>query len=384
MKIAIISPTFPPYAGGIGNVAAFNAKELIKLGHQVVVFTPFYQPVKEEISDVPVVRLKPLFKYGNAAFVPSLCWQLYGFDIIHLHYPFFGGAEVIWLCAQRLKRKKAKIILHYHMDTVGQGLLKFIFKFHNQFILPRIVRKVDKIIFTSLDYGQDSNLSKLLAKQPDKFIEVPNGVDSHNFLPTPKDQDLLKKYEIEPDQRIVLFVGGLDKAHYFKGIEYLMQAMNRLKNEKYWWKLLIVGEGELKKEYYDLAGQLNMGSKTIFTGYVPNSDLPKYYNLADVVVLPSVDRSEAFGLTLVEGMACAKPVVASNLAGVRSVVTEEVNGFLAKIKDADDLATKINYLLINPEVATQFGLAGRKTVEDKYDWGIIGRQLDELYKKLKN
>ena len=72
MKIAIITPTFPPYAGGIGNVAAFNAKELAKFGHQVTVFTPLYKQVKEEITEVAVRRVPPLFKYGNAALLPAL------------------------------------------------------------------------------------------------------------------------------------------------------------------------------------------------------------------------------------------------------------------------------------------------------------------------
>ncbi|MFA6410196.1 MAG: glycosyltransferase family 4 protein [Candidatus Buchananbacteria bacterium] len=383
MKIAIVTPTFPPYAGGIGNVAAFNAKELVKLGHDVTVFTPHYQELKEEITDLKIKRLQPLFKYGNAAFVPALKKPLLGFEIIHLHYPFFGGAEVIWLWQKKFKKKGVKIVLHYHMDVIGQGVAKLIFKFHKTFLLERMVKMADKVILTSLDYGNNSNLAKLIAKQPQKFVEVPNGVDSHNFLPQPKDQEFLNRHQIAADDKIVLFVGGLDKAHYFKGVEYLIEAMSRLRQAPYNWQLLIVGAGELSQQYFDLASQLMIDLKTVFTGYVPNTDLPKYYNLADVVVLPSVDKSEAFGLTLVEGMSCAKPVVASNLAGVRSVIENGVDGLLAEIKNADDLATKINYLLVNPAVGTQFGLVGRKKVEEKYDWQMIGRQLDELYQNLR-
>ncbi|MFA5022249.1 MAG: glycosyltransferase family 4 protein [Patescibacteria group bacterium] len=382
MKIAIVSPTFPPYAGGIGNVAAFNAKELVKLGHEVTVFTPHYHELKEEVTNIKVKRIQPLLKHGNAAFVPALSWLLLGFDIIHLHYPFFGGAEVIWLYQKKLRKKGAKIILHYHMDVIGQGVTKWLFKFHKTFLLSRIIKMADKVILTSLDYGNSSNLAKLITKQPQKFIEVPNGVDSNNFLPQGKDQEFLSRHEIGASDKIVLFVGGLDKAHYFKGVEYLIEAMSRLKQAPYGWKLIIVGQGELKQEYLDLASQLVIDSKTIFTGYVPNVDLPKYYNLADVVVLASVDKSEAFGLTLVEGMSCAKPVVASNLAGVRSVIEDGVDGLLSEVKNADDLATKINYLLSNPSVATQFGLAGRQKVEAKYDWQIIGKEIDQLYRSL--
>ena len=81
-------------------------------------------------------------------------------------------------------------------------------------------------------------------------------------------------------------------------------------------------------------------------------------------------------------MACAKPVVATKLVGVRTVVRDGQDGLLAEVKNADDLATKINYLLGNEAVAAQFGQAGRKKVEAKYDWRVIGRQLEELYKSL--
>lgn len=383
MKIAIVTPTFPPYAGGIGNVAAFNAKELVKLGHKVTVFTPKYEEVKEEITDVEIKRIPPLISYGNAAFVPALSWMLEGYEIIHLHYPFFGGAETLWLYKRKFKKKGAKIVLHYHMDVVGQGIFKLIFSIHKLIGLSKIVKMSDKVIFTSIDYGKNSDLAKKYEKHPEKFVEVPNGVDSKNFTPQEKDSALLAKHEINPEEKVVLFVGGLDKAHYFKGVEYLIEAMSRLKQTQYKWKLIIVGEGELKKQYQDLAGQLKLNLQTIFTGYVSNDDLPKYYNLADVVVLPSVDKSEAFGLTLVEAMSCGKPVIASDLAGVRSVVEDGINGLLIKPEDPDDLAAKINFILSNEAKAIEFGKTGYRKVKQKYDWQIIGRQLNELYESLR-
>lgn len=384
MRIAIISPTFPPYPGGIGNVAAFNARELAKLGHEVEIFTPKYKEVEEEIKDLKINRIKPLLKYGNAAFLPALHWMLKDFEIIHLHYPFFGGAETIWLYRRKIKKTGAKIVLHYHMDVVGQGIFKTIFSFHKKILLPKIIKLADKVIVTSTDYGKNSDLAKWMFKNPKKFYELPNGVDTDLFFPAPKDEALIKKNNINPDDKVVLFVGGLDQAHYFKGVEYLVEAMSRLRDKNYNWKLVIVGKGELVKHYQSLVSQLRIDRQVIFSGYVPSEDLPKYYNLADVVVLPSIDKSEAFGLTLIEAMACAKPVVASNLVGVRSVVDDQTNGLLTEPKNIDDLATKINYLLTNSDVASQFGQAGRKKVEEKYDWGRIGDELERLYKEILN
>ena len=320
MKIAIITPTFPPYAGGIGNVAAANARELIKLGHEVRVFTPQYGPVTEEITDVPIQRIKPLLRYGNGALITSFGWMLRGFDILHLHYPFFGGAEMIWLQRSKLKARGSKLIIHYHMDVVGEGMLKAFFKLHKKILLPRIIKMANRVIVTSLDYARQSNIAAAIERQPNHFVEVPNGVDLQSFTPQPKPPALLKQHGIDPEDKVVLFVGGLDRAHYFKGVGYLIEAMSRLRETDYRWRLVVVGSGELASAYRDLAAQLNIGSKTVFTGYVPGELLPQYYQLADVAVLPSVDASEAFGLTLVEAMACARPVVATNLPGVRSVV----------------------------------------------------------------
>ncbi|MDD2807035.1 MAG: glycosyltransferase family 4 protein [Patescibacteria group bacterium] len=381
-KIAIITPTFPPYAGGIGNVAAATGEALKTLGYDVTVFTPLYNQVKEEVTGVKVVRIKPLLKYGNAAVVTKLPKLIKSFDIIHLHYPFFGGAEMLWLNRRKIKQRGQKIIIHYHMDVVGEGIFKIIFSFHRTFILPQIVKMADKIIFTSIDYGKESNLALAYQSWPDKFIEIPNGVDSTVFKPFEKSTELMARYNIENHDRIVLFVGGLDKAHYFKGVEYLIEAVARLRRADFPIKLVIVGEGELKKQYQDIAVQLNIGNWVVFSGYVPNHELPLFYNLADVVILASVDRSEAFGLTLVEGMSCAKPVIASDLGGVRSVIDNEVNGLLVKPKDVDDLAKKINFLLDNPDVARIYGEAGRTKVARVYDWKIIAKQISELYESL--
>ncbi|NUM25140.1 MAG: glycosyltransferase family 4 protein [Candidatus Buchananbacteria bacterium] len=382
MKIAIVTPTFPPYAGGIGNVAAFNARQLVSHGHQVTVFTPQYKMVAEEATDLEVRRIKPLIKYGNAAFVPALGWMLKGYDLVHIHYPFFGGAETVWLYQRRFKKQKTKIVLHYHMDVVGEGIFKLIFKIHRAIFLPKIIKMSDRVIVTSIDYAKNSNIAGMLAKTPAKFIEVPNGVDANHFAPQSKDESLLQKHQINQTDKVVLFVGGLDKAHYFKGIEYLVEAMSILKQATYEWRLVVVGEGELRRDYQDLAAQLGIDNKVIFTGYVPNDDLVKYYNVADVVVLPSVDKSEAFGLTLVEGMSCAKAVIASNLAGVRGVIDQEINGLVVQPRDANDLATKVNFILMHQTLAGEYGLAGREKVLRKYNWKIIGEQLDNLYKNL--
>ena len=383
-KIAIITPTFPPYAGGIGNVAAYHAQQLQRLGYAPQIFTPEYKKLpSEEVRDVAVKRIPPLFTYGNAAFVPSLSWMLEGFDVLHIHYPFFGGTEPIWLHRRKFKKRfNTKIVLHYHMDVVGTSTKHLVFSLHRFFFLKKFLAMADRVLLTSLDYGKHSDIAQTLASTPSKFIAVPNGVDTLHFQPQARNSDVQRKHGIAPTDKVILFVGGLDKAHYFKGIEYLLQAATRLRTASYNWKLVLVGQGDLLHTYASLAEQLNIRNRVIFAGYVPNPQLPAYYNLADVVVLPSVDKSEAFGMVLVEAMACGKPIIASNLPGVRTVVDEGINGFVFAPRDAQDLANKINHVIVHPELAAELGRNGERTARLKYDWKQVGYRLDEVYRSL--
>ena len=130
MKIAIITSTFPPYQAGIGNVAYHNALAVAQLGYQVTVFTPNYQRGQIEAPNIKVYYLNPLLKFGNSAFLPRLFNLLQGFDLVHLHYPAFGLAEVVWL-AKLFKRVK-KLVVHYHHDVVGHGSLGSFFKLHTK------------------------------------------------------------------------------------------------------------------------------------------------------------------------------------------------------------------------------------------------------------
>ena len=129
MRIASITCVFPPYKGGIGNAALANAEELKKRNAEIVVFTPrAFLRDKKIPTLIRVKKLFPIFKYGNAAILIQLAWQLKSFDIIHLHYPFFGSAEIIWLL-KKFNKTKAKLIITYHMDVIGSGSLKKFFSF---------------------------------------------------------------------------------------------------------------------------------------------------------------------------------------------------------------------------------------------------------------
>ncbi len=369
MKIAIVSPVFPPYRGGIGTAAYVEAVELSRRGHEVAVFVPRRSGEKnrEQEKGFRLFCLRPFFRYGNAAFLPQLRWKLKGFDAVHLHYPFFGGAEVV--------KGKFKLIITYHHDVLGSGWLGKLFRWHTKNWMPKILGRADKIIVSSLDYAKNSNVKNILEKNPEKFIEVPFGVDVEKFSPTPSKNELLQKLGLSQSDKIILFVGGLDRAHYFKGLEILIKARAEVPNAK----ILVVGDGDLRPHYEEMVKGLGLDDQVVFAGSVAAKDLPDYYNLADVLVLPSLDQSEAFGIVLIEAAACGKPVIASNLPGVRSVVEYGINGFTVSPGNAKELAEKINYFLNNPDEAKRFGVAGRERVLEKYDLKKLGERLEKIF-----
>lgn len=358
-----------------------QVKQLVGLGHEVTVFTPKYNGLPAQVFGLQkfgrVNYLKPWIKYGNAAFCPQLIWKLRKFDIIHLHYPAFGMAEIIWLM-KSLRISRHKLVIQYHMDLAGQGLLKYFFSFYTKFIFPSILKTADKIVVSSLDYAQNSVVGHLFKNHSKKLVEIPLGVDTEHFKIAEPDPGLAQKYSFGKKDKIILFVGALDRPHYFKGLDILLKAFSRMKKD-FPAKLLVVGEGELKIFYQKQARSLGIQDKVVFVGKVGNDELPQFYSLANFFVLPSRDRSESFGLVILEAMASGLPVIASNLPGVRTLIDDGQDGLLVEPKDAIALAKALeNFLVI--DLKKEFGKKGRKKAETLYSWNSVGERLDRLYK----
>ncbi len=361
MKIAVVTPVFPPYRAGIGTVAESHARVLARLKQDVSVCTPNYGHGSYG-TDAPyaVELLEPKFKYGNAAWVPQLEHQLKDFDAVILQYPFFGGMRAVY---NAKKRHPFRLILNYNMDVVGAGLKGLVFWYAAKFFLPRIINIADYVLASSEDYAQHSDLRRFWSHD-EKFRTIPIGVDVERFAFNPA-----------PRESIVLFVGGLDRAHYFKGVEYLIKAVPLVSSNA---KFVIAGKGELAEQYKKRAQDLGVSDRVNFTGGVSDEALVKLYQTAAVTVLPSIDQSESFGIVLAESMACGTPVITSNLPGVRSVYEDGVSGITVPVKDEKALANAINLVLANPSKRAAMGKGARSICEKRYHWDSIGNTLLEL------
>jgi glycosyltransferase involved in cell wall biosynthesis len=373
LRIAHVTATFPPYKGGTGNVAWHLTRELAARGHDVHVLTADLGGDRVAPEGVRVHRLPPFVRIGNAPALPGLLRALRGFDLVHLHFPFYFGAETVWL-ASRLYR--TPYVVTYHNDVRLTGLLRPAPRLYRWVIGDRILADASVVLFTTLDYARSSDARWLLGRG--NAVELPLGVDAGRFSPRPAGQQQLRqRYGFDAEQVLVLFVASLDRPHYFKGLTVLLESMCQLRDLPL--SLLVVGDGDLRPAYTARVDQLGLADRVRFAGAVSDAALPAFYAAADMLVLPSVTRGEAFGLVLLEALASGKPVIASDLPGVRQVVRRTGGGLLVPAGNAGVLAGALRRLAADPSQRAAFGAAGLRAVRAEYEWSTLTGRLEACY-----
>ena len=372
-KIAQVVCTYPPYHGGMGKVAFEYTERLRSRGYNVHVFTS----KDEDVVDDPeyVHRIPAILSVGNAGVMPSLFNRLKGFDLVHVHYPFFGGAEPV--IVRKALRQDQGLVMTYHMDATATGLRGAIFEAHKHVLFPWIANRCDRILVSSKDYYESSALAKLTSVN-DRVEIHPFGVDLQKFSPG-IEEALQMELGISNNVPILLFVGGLDRAHHFKGLPVLLESLKDLAPP---FHLVVVGSGELKETYEALAKMHNLSDRVTFVGGVSDEDLPRYYRMADVFVFPSIRRAEAFGLVALEAAACGLPTIASSLPGVRSVVLDGETGLLVTPEDVGAFRSAIELLLTRTDLREQLGRSARLHAEAHFSWEPLMTNLEATYKSV--
>ncbi|PKM91844.1 hypothetical protein CVU82_01395 [Candidatus Falkowbacteria bacterium HGW-Falkowbacteria-1] len=362
MKIAQVVCVYPPYAGGIG-ASAYKLQEIIGERCESFVFTS-KQKTDNEKNEAEIIRIKSFLKLGHGSILWQLLWKLKKFDLIYFHFPFFGTSFIIWLF--KIINPNKRLIIQYHMDVKQKNFLYKLLSLPEELIKRSLFEKAEKIVCSSLDYIKNSQIKKYYLVWPEKFVEIPFFVDTIKFHP-----DINKK--ANKKNKDILFIGGLDKAHYFKGVDILIQAFSQANLENT--ELLISGEGELKKEYQKLVKDLKLENKVKFIGKLNSEELINNYQKADVLVLPSINSNEAFGIVLIEAMACGTPVIASNLPGVRSVFENNKSGLLIEAKNIEDLKNKLENIMADNKSRENMGEEAYELVLKKYEQKIVSEKI---------
>ncbi len=378
MRVAHLTATFFPYPSGAGRVCLQNALGAAKLGCDVTVIT---SAVKDEsvIDDPPgltVHRLPAAFKVGNAPLLPGL-FRMAKYDIVHLHYPFVFGQEILHAVAGL---RRIPVVITYHQDLILSGMMGRMVALHEKTVGRLILTRANRLLVTSRDYFNASRIARFFKPNDPRVTEMPNGVDTSRFTTDVDTAGIRSMYGFAEDDVVLAFCGGMDTPHYFKGVDVLLNAAARVDAPNL--RLMLIGDGDLRARYMEEARRLGLGERAVFCGRVPDSDLPRHYAAADFLVLPSTTMGEAFGIVLLEAMAAGKPVIASNLPGVRTVVNSGVDGFLAAPNDVDDLAARIRDMLDAGDRRKVMGRAGRDKVVAKYDWSRINERLVDVYREV--
>lgn len=371
MKIAHVIATFPPHFGGMGQVAFEEAILLAGAGHEVTVFTLRYpDQTYPEDQKLPfkVIRLKPFVKAGDAGFAPQLFWQLLGFDLVHLHYPFYGSAHLVYLAA---KIFGFKYIVTYHMDAVTKGGKKIAQWLADLVWARAILRGARQVIAVDRDYFDASRYGR--AVRSERVVELWNGVWTEIFKPGDKNLAVLKLQKFS-GKKILLFIGN---PLPLKRLDLILQAMKIISDPEL--VLIAVGEGYSLPVYQKLADQLGLSAQVEFVRgvqFLPT--LAEYCRAADATVVPS--DSESFSLVAIGSLACGRPVIGSNIVGLRGRLEQGVDSFLFSPGSAGDLADKIvKFFALSAEQRQTMGERGRQKVLRDYTWENHLQKLEQIY-----
>lgn len=256
----------------------------------------------------------------------------------------------------------------YFLSIWGSDVYLFPNKtFLHKSIFKYTLNKADRIFTTSQD------MKTAAEKFSQKNISVlPFGVDTEIFKP----KDDIKIFNIND-----IVIGAIKALDYNYGIEYLVVAFDRIakKYPRLPLKLLLVGDGSQSESLKDLVKRLGMSELVCFTGRINYTDIVKYHNMLDIAVVPSV--SEGFGVSVLESSACAKPVIASNIGGLKEVIEHGVTGYFFESRNVDDLQSNLEKLIHNPTLRTKLGRAGREMVKSKFEWDNCVDKMVDYYKK---
>ena len=373
MKIALISPYDFPYPGGVTEHIIALAKGARQRGHEVHILAacsgwhgesiPQTRPVTRRVLSIPIagavarVGLSPL-SYARIKRI----LQREAFDVLHLHEPLTPSITW-WALLHARVLPQAVTIGTFHAYHERPNWLYA----HSRPIFGKFFRRLDSLIAVS---GAAYNFAYRLF--PGDYRIIPNGVDLSRFG---RDRRMSEDDPNRPPT--ILFVGRLDKR---KGFQNLLEAYFRLKPDYPRLRLQVVGPFAPREcAPYQKIAEAQHVTGIEFVGYVSSERLPTFYHQADIFCAPSLGY-ESFGIVLLEAMAAGLPIVASNIAGYRTVLSDGQEGRLTPPGQTECLTDALRQLLNQPQQRREMGQRGRLKAS-QYSWDQIVDQILELYRE---
>lgn len=372
MRIVHISCIAPPDLGGMGQTAYEMVRNLREKGEDAVLVTSKRRVTDDRPDEPWVIRLPSWFRWGHAAMLRGLDPLIRNADVVHLHYPFFGTAEAV---AQYCLIHRKPLFTTFHMDATASFPFGIIFGIFRLLAQPAVLMASQRVFVSSMDYAEHSSIAGYTKSHQNRVIENPFGVDPI-FYAGSGDK---KKFGIPEDSFVVGFTASMDHAHRFKGIEVLLEAMTQLPEQVH---ALLVGDGDRRRIYESWAKEKKISDRCHFVGRLPREDVPTAYRTMDVFAFPSTGKAEAFGLVSAEALVSGVPVIATDLAGVRTVVRKDETGSIIPMNDASALAKSINRLKDDSNLRKRFSERAVKDAQIRFNWNRHTDVLMKAYKRL--
>ena len=363
------------------------ALELGRRGNQVDVFTRIHDPKDPQIvplgDGARVIHLKagaysdtketlyectPEFLSNLRAFREAEDSE---YDLIHSHYWLSGHVGAVLSQSWNVPHVTT---FHTLAKTKIRARAGEMVSERRLSVETRVADRADAIVVSTQEEKDD--LVRLYQAHPHKVWVISPGVDLDLFRPSDKAE--ARKTLGLGEERVIVYVGRIEP---LKGLDILLNAVALLEDSSET-RLLIVGggpgDGELGR-LSQLASHQGIQHQVTFTGAVSQTDLPDYYNAADVFVLPS--HYESFGLAALEAMACGTPVVASRVGGLKTFIESGRTGYLIPWRCPEPFAYRLDMLLDSPALRDMMGKAAR-TKALEMSWGGVADRIDDFYSTL--
>ena len=364
-KIALVSPYDLVHPGGVAEHIVHLRAEFEQLGHRVTLIAPRARKGGLEAGDgfYGIGRVIPIPGNGSTARVTfdvtlyaavKAMMQRERFDVVHVHEPLMPALPYMVLL-----NSNAVNVGTFHAFRVSNPWYTA-FKPYMSFVLSRLDARIavsePALEFVSQYFDGPYDI-------------IPNGIDVARFrgaAPLPR---------LRGDAPRILFLGRFNEPR--KGFKYLLRAMPLVHQHFPEARLIVVGAGKPER-YQKLIDQ--HGIRNIeFVGMVPRDELPRYYASCDIFCAPSIAR-ESFGIVLLEAMAAGKPVVASDIPGYASVMSNRREGLLVPPKEPHSLALALVRLLADPAMRRELAANGERTAE-RYAWSQVAAAVLAIYER---
>ncbi|MFH0729732.1 MAG: glycosyltransferase [Pseudomonadota bacterium] len=382
-RVLHIGKYFPPVAGGIESFLSDLLQGLEREGVHTAALVHDDGRFKKspgEVHGVGSIYRAP--SHGNLLYAPvspgfpvvlASVLRTFNPDLLHLHLP---NTSAFWVLISRHARRIPWVI-HWHADVVPSKIdtrMALAYKLYQPFERA-LLRRARSVIVTSRPYLETS---LPLRAYRSKTHVIPLGLNAGRYgRVDPQALDWAGRLWGPKRQLRVLTIGRLT---YYKGHEILLEAAHRTSGIK----VVIVGEGDRRRKLEETIVRLDLGNKVQLTGFLAESKLNALLASCDCFCLPSMERTEAFGMVLLEAMCFGKPVIASHVSGsgVSWVVRHGKTGFLIPSGDVASLSAALTVMANSSHLRAEMGDAAESRFKLNFRIEGVARRISRLYRKL--